>query len=76
MLTLTDPERQLLERLAAEGKATPLLHEELGLAKALEKEDLLFLVGTTAVVTPRGRRILADLEKTKPSKKKPLGFFD
>jgi hypothetical protein len=36
----------------------------------LEADGLLFLVGLTAVVTPKGRRVLAELE-TKPKKGKP-----
>ena len=52
---LTERERQLLKRLAAEGKATRLLDEELATAKALEADGFLFLVGLTAVVTPRGQ---------------------
>jgi hypothetical protein len=75
--SVTEGERQLevLERLAAEGKATRLLDEELALAKALEKEGLLFLVGTTAVMTPKGRRFLAEQERTRKRGKTPLGFL-
>ena len=76
MLTLTDPERQLLERLAAEGKATRLYDEDVKVAKSLEGVGLLFLIGEHepyAVITPKGRRLLAELER-KPSKppKPPL----
>ena len=46
---VTEAGRHLLERLAAEGKATRLLDEELATAKALEADGLLFLVGLTAV---------------------------
>jgi hypothetical protein len=67
---MTDVERKLLERVAAEGKATRLLDEELGFAKTLEADGLLFLVGLTAVVTPKGRRLLAQHE-TKPKRSKP-----
>jgi hypothetical protein len=67
---LTDAERQLLERLAAEGKATRLLDEELRLARTLEADGLLFLVGLTAVVTPKARRLLAEHEQ-KPKRGKP-----
>jgi hypothetical protein len=73
----TERERQLLKRLAAEGKATRLLDEELGTAKALEADGLLFLVGLTGVVTPKGRRLLAGEEQPrKPDKKAPFGFLE
>ena len=61
MPILSDPERELLERIAAEGKATRLLDEEVAFAKELETAGLLFLVGAYAVITPKGRRLLADL---------------
>ncbi len=74
---LTERERQLLRKLAAEGKATRLLDEELATAKALEADGFLFLVGLAAVVTPRGRRLLAGEEQPKkPDKKPPFGFFE
>ena len=63
-----------MARLQAE--AMRLLDEELATAKDLEAECLLFLVGLTAVVTPKGRRFLAQHEtKPKPGKP-PLGFLD
>ena len=69
-MIFSDSERQLLDRLAAEGKATRLLDEELATAKDLEAAGLLFLIGLTAVVTPRARRLLADLAK-KPKRDTP-----
>ena len=64
--------RQLLAKIATEGKATPLLDEELETAKALEADGLLFLVGLRAVVTPKGRRILAGEEvAARRAQKKP-----
>ena len=62
---LEDRERQLLERLAAEGKATKLYVEDLLVAKELVRAGLLFLVGAVepyAIITPKGRRLLAILE--------------
>jgi hypothetical protein len=70
-MVLSKNERRLLDRLAAEGKATRLLDEELATAKDLEAAGLLFLVGTTAVVTPRARRLLAELEQKPPKPPKP-----
>ena len=70
VFALTDKERQLLDRLAAEGKATRLLDEELATAKDLEAQGLLFLAGLTAVVTPKARRLLADLDR-KPKRNNP-----
>ncbi len=66
-------ERLLLEELGTAGKVTELNSDELHLAKKLEKADLVFLVrdGTSgAVITPRGRRLVAELEqksKTRPA---------
>jgi hypothetical protein len=74
MVELTQNEQRLLERLGAEGKATPLHSGEIGAGKALEKADLVFLVpdgSGNAVITPRGRRLLAELEQSKKSKKSP-----
>ena len=49
MFSLTDPERQLLERLAAEGKASRLYEGDLPIAKSLEGVGLLFLIGDRVV---------------------------
>src|ERR1041384_7323503 len=61
ILTMIDRKRELLEKIAAEGKATRLLDEELATAKTLEADGLLFLVGLIAVVTPKGRKALAEI---------------
>jgi hypothetical protein len=68
---LSDRERRLLEKLATEGKATRLLDEELARAEDLEADGLVFLVGTSAVVTPKARRLLAELEQKPPKPPKP-----
>jgi hypothetical protein len=77
---MTEAARQLLKKLAAEGKATKLFAEDLQVAKALEADGLLFLIGQDdpyAVITPKGRRLLVDLETPpKPKPKPPLGFLD
>ena len=70
-MTLRDHERRLLDRLAAEGKATRLLNEDLATAKDLDAAGLVFLVGTSAVVTPTARRLLAELEQKPPKPPKP-----
>jgi hypothetical protein len=77
---VTDDERQLLDRLAAEGKATRLYEDDLHVALSLKTSGMLFLIGEDepyAVITPKGRQMLADLE-CKPPKppKPPLGFLD
>ena len=64
-------ERQLLEKMAAEGKATRLLDEDLATAKDLEAAGLAFSVGASAVVTPRARRLLAELEQNPRTPPKP-----
>ena len=75
---MTNQERNLLQRLAAEGKAAPLAAEEIGLARHLENEGLLFVTEgstTRAVITPKGRRAIAgSLSEISPPKK-PLGFL-
>ena len=74
MFSLTDPERQLLERLAAEGKATRLFESDVPVAKSLEGVGLLFLIGEVepyAVITPGGRRLLAELARKPPKPPKP-----
>jgi hypothetical protein len=74
---LTDPKQKLLERLAAEGKATRLSDEDLLIAKALEEAELVFVIRDTldAVITPKGRRLLAGRERASKSGKPPLGFL-
>ncbi len=74
---MTNAERKLLEKLAAEGKPTRLLDEELALVRGLEADGLIFLVGLRAIVTPKGRRLLACKEQPKkPEKKSPFGFLE
>jgi hypothetical protein len=79
MFSLTEPERQLLERLATEGKATRLYEGDLPIAKSLESVGLLFLIGEVepyAVITPKGRRLLAELARKPPKPPKPpFGFM-
>ena len=80
MFSLTDPERQLLERLAAEGKATRLFESDVPVLKSLEGVGLLFLIGEVepyAVITPKGRRLLAEMDRKPPRRPKPpFGFMD
>lgn len=61
---MTDAERQLLERLADEGKATRLTEAELRTAASLETDGFLFMIRNTfdAIITPKGRHLLADIE--------------
>ena len=77
MVTLTDKEQALLEKLADAGQPTELRAEELTLAKILEMRGLVFFVRDTAsaVITPRGRHWLAGGPNPKPGKKPPLGFL-
>jgi hypothetical protein len=80
MFSLTEPERQLLGRLAAEGKATRLFEGDLPIAKSLEGVELVFLIGEVepyAVITPKGRRQLAEMDRKPPKPPKPpFGFMD
>jgi hypothetical protein len=74
VVALNERERQLLERLGAEGKVTPLISSEITTAKALERADLVFLVpdGTGgAIITPRGRRLLTEEARKPPKPPKP-----
>ena len=79
MVAVTDTERKLLDRLAAAGKPTRLTLGELQLAKSLETDGLLFMIRDTldAIITPKGRRLLAELARKPPKlPKPPFGFTD
>jgi hypothetical protein len=76
-MILTEKERQLLDNLAAEGRATTVYADELKMAHALEGQGLIFLVAdslgrdaASPIITPMGRRLLAK-EETKPKRGKP-----
>ena len=60
---ITQGERNLLERLAAEGKPACLDGEEILIAQTLERSGLLFLVGAYAIATPKARRLLAGIQE-------------
>jgi hypothetical protein len=74
---MSDAERQLLQMLAHEGKATALSAEERQVARGLETEGLLFIVPNTefAIITPKGRHKLATIEIGEMPGKKPFGFI-
>ena len=77
-MKLRDVERQLLEKLAAEGKTMRLYAEDLPVAKALEVVGLLFLIGQDepyAVITPKGRNLLAEL-RVPPVLKPPSSLLE
>ena len=78
MVVLTEIERKLLERLAAIGKATQLAAQDLQIAKPLESDGLVFMIRDTAhaIITPKGRHVLADREMSAQPAKKPFGFMD
>jgi hypothetical protein len=70
-------ERQLLDKLGAEGRAMTLYADDLKVAHSLEGEGLIFLIADnlgrdapSAIITPKGRRLLAK-EETKPKRGKP-----
>jgi hypothetical protein len=76
---LAERERQLLERLAAEGKQTRLALGEIETAKLLEMSGLVFIARDTAyaVITPKGRHALAGpAPQAEPKRKPPLGFLE
>jgi hypothetical protein len=75
---MTDAKRQLLQRLADAGKPTTLVGDDLELAKLLEAEELVLIVGNTtdAIITPRGRHSLTTTEIGERPSKKPFGFTD
>jgi hypothetical protein len=75
---MTEAKRQLLQRLADAGKPTTLVGDDLELAQLLEAEELVLIVGssTNAIITPRGRHKLANIEITARSDKKPFGFLE
>ena len=70
---VTIAEHRLLGRLAAKGKPTRLAHGEVEAAKSLERDGYVFMVGSiAAIITPRGRHLLAgDEQPKKPDKKQP-----
>ncbi len=76
MVTLTDQERALLEKLADAGQPTELRAEELTLGKILENRGLVFFVrdAASAVITLKGRHALTGEPSPKPGKP-PLGFL-
>jgi hypothetical protein len=83
IVALGDRERQLLEKLAAEGKATRLMAEDLQIAKWLEKDAFVFLVRATpdqgaayAIITPKGRHIPANPEQPNKPGKPPFGLLE
>jgi len=82
MTPLSELEQQLLERLAEAGKPSPLLSGELRIAASLERSDLLFIrrdvaYQEAAIITPKGRRLLAELAVRPPKyQKPPFGFSD
>lgn len=70
---MTEPERQPLEKLASEGKATRLMDEDLLIARALQEAELVLVIrDNDAIITPNGRRLLAGDERAKKS----AGFLD
>jgi hypothetical protein len=77
-MILRDVERHILEKLAAEGKSTRLFAEDVPIAKALETVGLLFLIGQDepyAVITPKGRNLLAEL-RVPPAPKPPSNLLE
>jgi hypothetical protein len=77
-MKLRDVERQLLEKLAAEGKTMRLYAEDLPVAKALEVVGLLFLIGQDepyAVITPKGRNLLVEF-RVPPVLKPPSSLLE
>ena len=78
---LTPRERQLLEKLADEGKLTKLVTDEITIARELASVDLVFIArgadaaSIFAVITPKGRHALQQLAVT-PKKPPPFGFLE
>ena len=82
-MVLTLKEKQLLEKLANEGKATKLLPEEIDTARGLDSIELLFIARDTehekamyAVITPKGRKALAQLEPQAKKENRPSRLTD
>ena len=78
MVVFSESERKLLERLAVEGKPTLLTTEDLQIAGSLEADGLIFMIRNTldAIITPKGRHVLAGIEIGARPGKKPFGFFE
>jgi hypothetical protein len=77
-MILSEPERQLLEKLAAEGKPTRLSADELQTARSLETVGVVFMIKNTtdAIITPKGRNVLARKGLGTKPPKRPLGFLE
>jgi hypothetical protein len=76
-MILSEKERQLLDKLAAEGRAMTLYADDLKVAHTLEGQGLILLIPDTlgrdaasAIITPMGRRLLSK-EEAKPKRGKP-----
>ena len=74
---LEDRERQLLERLAAEGKATKLYVEDLPVAKSLVSAGLLVKTSCTPLSPPKDAACWQSLSESRQSPpNQPIGFMD
>ena len=72
---MTDAKKQLLQRLAEAGKPTTLDADELVLAQLLATDGLLFMIKNTAdaIITPKGRNVLAGIEIDGRPRTTPFG---
>jgi hypothetical protein len=73
LVTLTDQETALLEKLADAGQPTELRAEDLTLGKTLEQRGLILFVRNSAlaVIMPKGRHALSGEPSPTPGKKPP-----
>jgi hypothetical protein len=73
---MSETERQLLQRLASEGKATALSPDEYLVAMLLEANGLVLIIRNTtdAIITPKGRHKLATIEIAKCPAKNQLAL--
>jgi ribosomal protein S19E (S16A) len=77
MKSLAKSERTLLEALANAGKPTELVGGDALVAKQLEQGGLVFNTRQGAIISPKGRRVLADLHDLTEAtaKKTRFGFL-
>ena len=72
---MTEQDQRLLERLADAGKATTLGADDFAIAKLLEADGMVFTIRGTAdaIITPKGRNLLAGMKVGEKPSTKPFG---
>ena len=74
---MSDAERQLLQRLASEGKATALSADEFLVAMFLETNGLVLIIRNTtdAIITPRGQAQARDHRNRRKAREEAFRLY-